>query len=148
MIIICPVPSLLALGGLIFICIRLEKQVYQQFLEGRSMAENYWDRVNFQQITEFILHGVECAEQDPRPLQKRLYQNNSDFVKSLHVYSRRIQNSDWTGLTEEERIAQDEDLYTEAGVNEIFQNAISIAFEMGVRSGLHLRQQSDLPEEG
>ena len=112
------------------------------------MGENYWDRVNFQQITEFILHGVECVKQDPRPLQERLYQNNVDFVKSLHEYSKRIQKSDWNGLDEEGKIAQNEDLYTEAGVNEFYQNAINIAFEMGLRSGLHLRRQSDLPEEG
>ena len=112
------------------------------------MSENYWDRVNFQQITEFILHGVECIKQDPRPLQERLYQNNSDFVKSLHEYSKQIQKSDWNGLSEEERIAQNEDIYTEAGVNNFYQDAINIAFEMGLRSGLHLWKQSDFSEEG
>jgi hypothetical protein len=112
------------------------------------MSVTYWDRVNFQQITEFILHGAECVKQDPRPLQERLYQNNSDFVKSLHEYSIQIQKTDWNGLTEEEKIAQDEDLYTEAGINNYYQDAINIAFEMGLRSGLHLWKQSDFSEEG
>ena len=99
-------------------------------------------------VREFILHGVECIKQDPRHLQERLYQNNSDFVKSLHEYSKQIQKSDWNGLSEEERIAQNEDIYTEAGVNNFYQDAINIAFEMGLRSGLHLSKQSDFSEEG
>ena len=49
---------------------------------------------------------------------------------------------------EEERIAQNEDIYTEAGVNNFYQDAINIAFEMGLRSGLHLSKQSDFSEEG
>ena len=51
-------------------------------------------------------------------------------------------------MSEEERIAQNEDIYTEAGVNNFYQDAINIAFEMGLRSGLHLSKQSDFSEEG
>ena len=74
--------------------------------------------------------------------------NLTNFVKSLHEYSIQIQKTDWNGLTEEEKIAQDEDLYMEAGINNYYQDAINIAFEMGLRSGLHLWKQSDFSEEG
>lgn len=104
--------------------------------------QNFWDRANIQQITEFILHGVELAEApDPDSYENRQHKNDREFIKSLHDYRRRIIEKDWSKIQGEQCIALDEDMYSEGGVLEYYQKAINLSFEMGLIAGMQIKSK-------
>ena len=103
---------------------------------------NFGDRANVQQIAEFILHGVELAEEpDPDSYEVRQHKNDREFIKSLHDYRRRIVEVDWSKVQGEQCIALDEEMYSDAGVLEYYQKAINLAFEMGLIAGMKIRSK-------
>ena len=102
------------------------------------MDKEMWKRASIQQIAEFILHGVEVVEIDKRGCEERMEENSQMFVKSLHEYRKKILENKWDGLTEEECIGLDEDLYAETDSTHLYQNAINVAFEMGLIAGMKI----------
>lgn len=107
------------------------------------MDKNFWERVNVQDITEFLLHGVERVEIDPSTYPERQSKNDSDFIKSLHEYRRMILEANWEGLTEEEMIDKDADLYGDSETASLYQDAINLAFEIGLICGMKLSNEMD-----
>ena len=89
------------------------------------MDKEMWKRASIQQIAEFILHGVEVVEIDKRGCEERMEENSQMFVKSLHEYRKKILENKWDGLTEEES-------------THLYQDAINVAFEMGLIAGMKI----------
>ena len=107
------------------------------------MDKNFWERVNVQNISEFFLHGVERVENDPSTYPERQSKYDSDFNKSLHEYRRMILETNWEGLTEEEKLDKDADLYGDAEITFLYQDAINLAFEIGLICGMKLTNEMD-----
>lgn len=107
------------------------------------MENGFWERVSIQQVTEFFLHNTELVEADPGTYPERQAKNDKDFIRSLHEYRKRILEADWKGLTGDALIGQDEDIYTDCNVTHYYQDAINLAFEMGLIAGHKLKTEID-----
>lgn len=102
--------------------------------------EEYFNRVNVQQLVSFFQYGAGKCESEEGTLEERCHRWNMRFMKELAAYRDAVLAEDWSRF----RTKEEKDNRTE----ELFQNIISaqcaledVALEAGIRTGLLLHRE-------
>ncbi|MCL2718783.1 MAG: hypothetical protein FWE14_08410 [Lachnospiraceae bacterium] len=110
-------------------------------------GEDFWGRVNLQQIGEFLRQGSELPEIEEGTPEERYRKHKKEIYDSICGFRDKIIAHDWGNCKEKDR-----EVLTE-GFWEDFINAggsmLELYFDMGLQAGMFLSQdmQAKLPKD-
>lgn len=98
-------------------------------------GSDFFERMGIPQICEFLRYGDLVAEEEGT-LEERYHRHEKVLVGNLRKYRRDVLEMDWTGLSGQQLLFKEEELY-QTILDEITAME-TVSFEAGFLAGLHL----------
>jgi hypothetical protein len=100
-------------------------------------GEDFWERVNLQQMREFFQNGTEKTEIETGNFEARYKTYTKAFTEGLHKYRDLVLATDWESIKDDEaRKMKGEDLFSQT--LEYQGELEDLSFEVGMVVGFRL----------
>jgi len=99
-------------------------------------GKDFYERLNIQQICNFILNGVELCEYKYGSHEERRHINEKRLTKSLYNYRDKILSFNWDEIENSKKDMKTEDLFQEVIL--AHADLKDLSFEVGFVAGMLL----------